>query len=153
MKDLTAVADKEKHKHLNWHVWSSNLPFDEIATKRATLFHRKEGDLSRLDAVRMASVIDTPDALHKLASDAMKALVDEADIVIRGAITKRLGKSDWQLDELKGRLEIHFPNNMPGVESYCLDGLPLVTFYQIQSEGDGPRIRTYRQFKVHESNE
>jgi hypothetical protein len=155
MKDLTGVPDGEKYKHLNWHAWPINLraeplPFDAIATKRAVLFHRKDGDLSWLDAVKTAGVIDTPDKLHKLASDAMMALVAEADVVIRGAITKRLGKNDWKLDELKGRLEIHFPSNMPGVESYCLDGLPLVTFCQIQSEGSGTQIRAYRQFKVYD---
>jgi|GEM_PF-6411944 len=123
-------------------------PFGTIAVKRATLFHQKESDLERMDAVKNAALIDSPDTLGRLAADASKSLAAQSEAIIRGAISKRLGREDWSPDELRGRLEVHHPQNKQGVEAYHLDGLPLVTLYPTQSEGSPTEIRMYRKYKI-----
>ncbi len=74
---------------------AEHTPFGAVAVKRATLFHQKEGDLKRMDAVKNAGLIDSPDALGRLAADASKSLAAQSEAIIRGAISKRLGREDW----------------------------------------------------------
>lgn len=153
MKDLTGVPDEEKHKHLNWHV--HKLPASDIqsigtvAVQRATLFHRPADDLSEV-AISKHAIIDTLNTLSQIAHDAAVSLAAAADGVLMKAISARLGRDDWQVAEMKGRLEVHYPQNKPGIDVYHLDGRLLVEFHPVKSEHSGTRIRMHRQYKIYD---
>ncbi len=89
------------------------------------------------------------DPISELAHDASMSLAAETEAVLRSAINTRLGRSDWPLNEIAGRLEVHHPQNKPGVDVYHLDGRLLVEFYPVKSEGSGTQIRMYRQYKIY----
>lgn len=88
--------------------------------------------------------------LHELASSAARSFVAETDNVIRSAINKRMGRDDWSLEELKGRLEITTFQHRPGVEVYSLDGQPLITLYPLQSELVDNKIVFQRRSEFHD---
>lgn len=96
------------------------------------------------------SMFDAPDILSQLAHDASMSLAAQTEGVLRSAISKRLGRSNWLLNEIAGRLEVHYPQNKPGVDVYHLDGRLLVEFHPVKSEGSGSHIRMYRQYKIHD---
>lgn len=106
--------------------------------------------MAKLAAGRFLSPIDGPDALQRAAVEIASSLASETEGVIRAAIDRRLGRDDWQLDELSGRLEVRCPHNKPGIEAFHLDGLPLVTFYPARSEGSQSHIGMYRQYEIHD---
>lgn len=87
---------------------------------------------------------------HELASNAAMSFVAETDAAIRSAINKRMGCDNWNLDELKGRLEIVTFQHQPGVEIYSLDGQPLITLHPPQSELVDNKIILKRSCEFHD---
>ena len=158
MKDLTGVPDEDKHKYLNWNIGPIGFKagqqvkpsiFQLDVTKRATLFHRQGDHLGSVRAVKLSSWIDTPETMQQAVGDAAKKLAAAIEGVIRQAINTRLGRDDWQLDELTGRLEVQYPQNKPGVEVYHLDNLPLVAFYEVQFSGDAGSVKAHRRYELY----
>lgn len=88
--------------------------------------------------------------VHDLASNAARSFVGETDAVVRAAINKRIGRDDWSLDELKGRLEITTFQHRPGIEVYSLDSQPLITLHPLQSELTDNKIVFQRRFEFHD---
>lgn len=88
--------------------------------------------------------------LRELASNAAMSFVAATDTAVRSAINKRMGRDDWSLDELKGRLEIVTFQHKPGVEVYSLDGQPLITLHPLQSELIDNKIVFQRRSEFHD---
>lgn len=66
----------------------------------------------------------TLDALQR-AADTLAAQIDEA---LKVAITERLGRDGWTLQELRPRLSL---SQQCGTERYFLDGAPLLTVHPL----------------------
>lgn len=88
--------------------------------------------------------------VHGIADNAARSFVAETDAAIRSAINKRMGRDDWDLDELKGRVEIITFQHRPGVEVYSLDGQPLITLHPPQSELVDNKIILKRSCEFHD---
>lgn len=59
------------------------------------------------------------------------------DAMLMQVISAHLGRSDWVLDELQGRCECKVRNAAfpdAKTETYCVDGVDLITFHQPQSD-------------------
>ena len=63
--------------------------------------------------------------LSEVADLTALALAQDQDRIIRQAINRQLGRSDWELSELKGRTHCVQAGDHRG---YYLDGKHLVTF-------------------------
>lgn len=69
-------------------------------------------------------------ATHQLAG----VIASKTDDVLMEAVTRFLGRSDWTMDELKGRAIMqHLPN---GIEVFCLDDVALLELHPLTVEHD-----------------
>ncbi|WP_444886033.1 hypothetical protein [Microbulbifer sp. PSTR4-B] len=62
---------------------------------------------------------------------AFKSLAAQRDRILRNALSRALGRDDWQEEELAGRCSLQAS---PARDLYLLDGEPLVEFYTAEAE-------------------
>lgn len=87
-----------------------------------------EGELARMSDDHPAPAVDfRTEATRQIAEHmAMKV-----DAVLRDAVTRFLGRSDWTMEELQGRACCR---HIAGVDVFCVDGMPLVELPAVRTE-------------------
>jgi hypothetical protein len=68
--------------------------------------------------------------MQAVANQLAGAMAAKTDAVLKEAVTRFLGRTDWTLDELKGRcVTQRWPN---GIEEFCIDGVAIAELHPIQ---------------------
>lgn len=75
---------------------------------------------------------DVGDRLSDMAKQFSITVQKKKDDIIKDALNSYLGRTDWTIEELKGRCERLIPIALPygkRTETFCIDGVKLVTFH------------------------
>jgi hypothetical protein len=88
--------------------------------------------------------------MQQFVGDLSGVMAAKQDAVLKEAVTRFLGRSDWNLEDLKGRVVMqHWAN---GIEVFCLDGVPLVELqpimFETEHKGGNTILHATRQHRV-----
>ncbi|WNO60431.1 hypothetical protein [Rheinheimera sp. MMS21-TC3] len=75
---------------------------------------------------------DTGDRIHDMAKQFAMDIQKKKDDIIKDQLNCYLGRTDWTIEELKGRCECLIPIALPygkRTETFVIDGVKLVTFH------------------------
>lgn len=75
---------------------------------------------------------DTGDRIHDVAKQFAMDIQKKKDDIIKDQLNSYLGRTDWTIEELKGRCECLIPVALPyskRTETFVIDGVKLVTFH------------------------
>mgnify|MGYP006948911899 CR=1 FL=1 len=86
-------------------------------------------------------------SIAKIAETAMSAVLRQREEVLSQVISERLGRTDWILADVVGRLERITSTNSK-VETFTLDGEPLVDFYPMYSKVTGGTLHVEAKFRI-----
>ena len=65
----------------------------------------------------------------ELRENLVSKLTTGKDNLIKEAISHSMGREDWSLDEVVNRGEFRSYQQIPDVEEFCFDGVPLLEFH------------------------
>lgn len=86
------------------------------------------------------------DPINQITRDMAAQVQRKKDHILKQVISAHLGREDWKLDELKGRCECLVPGYLPydkRTETYCVDGIQLVTFHPQTTSQTKENLSTY----------
>lgn len=84
--------------------------------------------------------------MEKATSAISLGLARQMDDALKTAITKRLGRDDWTIDELNGRLDrvVHVSRGFP--DEYWMDGELLLIAFPIEYSANDRTLTATRKF-------
>jgi hypothetical protein len=88
----------------------------------------------------------------QIVRDMGKHTQRKKDFILRQAITAHLGRSNWEMEELKGRCHCYvrgYARQDERTETFCVDGVSLVTFYaeKVTTVNNGQSVNMHVEVK------